>query len=75
VQLARAPGMSERKKPTLDEIRGLIEQVDGRLREAEQLRSHVNERNRRAPGWPDRRRAARVPTVEDGNAEFTRRRP
>ena len=53
--------MSEKRKITPDDIRGLIEQFDDRLREAQELRSYVNERSRRGEWWPERRRAPRVP--------------
>ena len=54
--------MSEqRKPPTPDDIRSLIEKVDGQLREAERLRSYANERNRRSEFYPDRRQTPRVP--------------
>ena len=53
--------MSEqRKRPTPDEIRGLIEQIDGQLREAERLRNYANERSRANDFWPDRRKTPRI---------------
>jgi hypothetical protein len=51
----------QRKTPTADEIRSLIEQVDGQLREAEQLRNYANERRRANDFWPDRRKYPRIP--------------
>jgi hypothetical protein len=58
--------MSEQwKPPSADEIRGLIERVDGELREAERLRSHADERTRRKPFFPDRRRTPRIPAGRD----------
>lgn len=54
--------MSEQRKTfTPDDIRGLIEQVDGQLREAERLRSYANERQRRSEFFPDRRKTPRIP--------------
>ena len=54
--------MSEQRKThTSDEIRSLIEQVDGQLREAERLRSYVNDQNRRRDFFPERRRTPRIP--------------
>jgi hypothetical protein len=55
----------QRKTPTADEIRSLIEQVDGQLREAERLRNFANERNRRIDFFPDRRKTPRIPAVAD----------
>src|SRR5438552_5057165 len=43
-----------------DRVRELLEQIDARLRDAERLRSHVEER-RESPFWPDRRRIGRIP--------------
>ena len=55
--------MSEQRKrpPTPDEIRSLIERVDGQLRQAERLRSYVNDRSRANDFWPDRRKTPRIP--------------
>jgi hypothetical protein len=53
--------MSEKRKNTPDDIRALIERVDDQLREAQRLRSYVNERSRRGEWWPERRRVPRVP--------------
>jgi hypothetical protein len=39
----------------------LIEAIDERLREAERLRTHLNDR--RVLVWPDRRRGTRLPEV------------
>src|SRR5688572_22080782 len=49
-----------RDTPTPDEIRRLIEQVDGRLREGEQLRSYVKDRSPRNFS-PERRTTPRIP--------------
>ena len=46
-------------KPDAEEIRSVIEQVDGELREAERIRSYINER--RTPFYPERRKTPRVP--------------
>ena len=50
-----------------DDIRGLIEQIEGELREAERLRSYADERSRRTPFWPERRKMPRIPQ-EPANA-------
>jgi hypothetical protein len=57
--------MEERKGFTADEIRSLIERVDGELREAERLRNYADERNRRPEFFPERRKRPRVPTGSD----------
>jgi hypothetical protein len=51
----------QQKPPRADEIRRLIERVDGQLREAERLRNFVNDRARRGEFWPDRRKSPRIP--------------
>ena len=51
----------QRHKPT-DDIRGLIEKVDGQLREAELLRSYVSDRARRTEFFPERRKVPRIPS-------------
>jgi hypothetical protein len=48
--------MEDRKPPTWDEIRGLIDRVDQVCRESEQLRAHAERMLRRPRVWPDRRR-------------------
>jgi hypothetical protein len=48
------------KRNAADELRGLLEQLDDRLREAERLRSYADERSHRPLVWPDRRRTPRV---------------
>jgi hypothetical protein len=57
-----------RKDITPDEIRRVIERVDGQLREAERLRSYVNERSRRQAFFPDRRKAPRLPESLDDSS-------
>ena len=58
--------MSEgRKESTADEIRRVIERVDGQLREAERLRSYVNERSRGSAFFPERRKTPRLPESLD----------
>lgn len=60
--------MSEqRKRPTPDEIRGLIEQVDGQLREAERLRNYADERARRKEFFPERRNGTAAIPLGRGN--------
>jgi hypothetical protein len=55
--------MSEQRKThTPDEIRSLIEQVDGQLRQAERLRSYVSDQNRRGGFYPERRKTPRIPS-------------
>jgi hypothetical protein len=55
--------MSERF--TDDLTRELIEQIDARLRDAERLRNHADDRRLQRPFWPDRRRVGRVPGAHD----------
>jgi hypothetical protein len=56
-------GMSDQRiRPMPDEIRSLLERVDGQLREAERLRNFANEQSRRTDYYPDRRKTPRVPT-------------
>lgn len=43
-----------------DFTRGLIEAIDARLSEAQQLRHRVERRRREAPFWPDRRHIERI---------------
>jgi hypothetical protein len=65
--------MSERKKDnTAEDIRGLIEQVDGQLREAERLRTYVHDRHRRPAFFPERRRAPRIPRQSSDDHQDTR---
>jgi hypothetical protein len=60
--------MSEqRKRPTPDEIRSLIERVDGQLREAQRLRNYANERSGANDFWPDRRKMPRIPNSAEPN--------
>jgi hypothetical protein len=56
----------QRKDFTDDEIRRLIEGLDGQLREAERLRSYANERTRRGDFFPERRTRPRIP-LEDAS--------
>ena len=51
----------QRNKPT-DDIRGLIEKVDGQLREAELIRGYVSYRARRTEFFPERRKVPRIPS-------------
>jgi hypothetical protein len=53
--------MPEQRKDFTDEIRGLIERVDGQLREAERLRGYSDERTRRREFFPERRTLPRIP--------------
>jgi hypothetical protein len=48
--------MEDRKAPTWEEIRGLIDRVDEVCRESEYLRAHAERVLRRPTIWPDRRR-------------------
>ena len=71
--VAKLTSMSEQRKThTPDDIRNLIEQVDGQLREAEKLRSYANERHKRKDFFPERRKHPRIPT--NGNPEDSRDR-
>ena len=54
--------MAEHRNKATDDIRGLIEQVDGQLREAELIRSYINDRPRRTEFFPDRRKTPRIPS-------------
>jgi hypothetical protein len=49
--------MEDRKPPTWDEIRGLIDRVDAVCRESEQVRAHAERIMRRPKVWPDRRKS------------------
>jgi hypothetical protein len=61
--------MSEqRKSHTPDEIRSLIAQVDGQLRQSQLLRSYIDERSRRNDCWPERRRVPRIPDLPDDSS-------
>ena len=51
----------QRHKPT-DDIRGLIDQVDGQLREAELIRGYMRDRARRTEFFPERRKVPRIPS-------------
>jgi len=42
-----------------DFVRGLIAQIDARLREAERLRREADQQHHDRPFWPDRRRTRR----------------
>ena len=46
-----------------DRMRELLEQIDARLRDAERLRNHAEQRAER-PLWPDRRGVGRVPAAD-----------
>jgi hypothetical protein len=52
--------MAERKPPTSDEIRGIIERVDEICRESERTRDRADHSMRQKPFWPERRKAPRV---------------
>ena len=54
--------MAEQSKKAADDIRGLIEKVDGQLREAELIRSYVQDRTRRTQFFPERRKVPRIPS-------------
>jgi hypothetical protein len=53
--------MAERKDE--ERVRNLLDEIDGRLRDAERLRSHADDRQKRPAVYPDRRRSIRVPEV------------
>jgi hypothetical protein len=58
--------MSEQRKThTSDEIRSLIAQMDRQLRQAELLRSYIDERSRQNDVWPERRRVPRIPDLSN----------
>jgi hypothetical protein len=58
--------MSEQRKThTSDEIRSLIAQMDRQLRQAELLRSYIDERSRQNDFWPERRRVPRIPDLSN----------
>ena len=47
-----------------DLTRDLIAEIDARLRDAERLRNHVEQRQRQRAVWPDRRQVGRTPELE-----------
>ena len=58
--------MSEQRKThTPDEIRSLIAQMDRQLRQAELLRSYIDDRSRQNDVWPERRRVPRIPDLSN----------
>ena len=46
-----------------ERLRKLLDDIDGRLRDAERLRSQADDRRRRPAFYPERRRSDRVPDV------------
>jgi hypothetical protein len=58
--------MAEQRNKATDDIRGLIEKMDGQLREAELIRSYVNDRARRTEFFPERRKVPRIPSTAEG---------
>ena len=44
-----------------ERLRKLMDDIDVRLRDAERLRNHVDQRQRSGPFYPDRRHSDRVP--------------
>ena len=57
--------MDDRSKE--DDLRELVERIKERLRDAERLRNHAEERRRQPAFWPDRRRSSRVPDLDDSS--------
>jgi hypothetical protein len=61
--------MAERKSPSSDEIKGIIEKVDAICRESERTRDRADHSMRQRPFWPERRKtprwSAEVPTSPD----------
>jgi hypothetical protein len=57
--------MAERKPPSWEEIRGLIDRADEVCQESERTRDLADHAMRQRPFWPDRRRTAR-PTETPG---------
>jgi len=53
--------MTERRED--ERLRKLLDDIDVRLRDAERLRNHADDRQRRTPFYPDRRHAERVPDL------------
>ena len=62
--------MSEHHLPknAADEIRDLIERIEGQLRESEALRHQADQRRRRAQVFPERRKRPRVPGISEGDS-------
>ena len=60
--------LTEHRMPTgpLDVTRDLLDRLDARLREAQQIRRELTEQSLRRPVYPDRRRQVRAPD-EDSN--------
>jgi hypothetical protein len=52
--------MGERKPPSWEEIRELIQRVDEMCRESETVRNRADSAMKRRPIWPERRRVDRV---------------
>jgi hypothetical protein len=53
--------MTERRDE--ERLRKLMDDIDVRLRDAERLRNHADERQRRGAFYPERRHSGRIPDV------------
>jgi len=53
--------MTERRDN--ERLRKLMDDIDIRLRDAERLRNHADQRQRRGAFYPDRRHSDRVPDI------------
>jgi hypothetical protein len=53
--------MTERRED--ERLRKLLDDIDVRLRDAERLRSHADDRQRRPAFYPERRHSERVPDL------------
>jgi hypothetical protein len=51
--------MDERKPPSAEEIKGILERADEIRHESERVRDRADHAIRQRPFWPDRRRTGR----------------
>ena len=52
-------GMDERKPPSSEDIRGILERADEIRQQSERVRDRADHVIRQRPFWPDRRRSVR----------------
>jgi hypothetical protein len=57
--------MAERKPPSWDEIRGLIDRIDEICRESERTCARADASMKQRSAWPDRRPVSAPPEGED----------
>ena len=56
-----------------DPLRDLVDEIEERLRDAERLRNHAEQRRHQEAFWPDRRHTSRVPDRGDSKIDRDRR--